>query len=99
MGAFYRQFRDDLSQDPRSTFATVAPYISMQLLYHVPVEVPVVRPLSLYTLPAMYSATRVRDVLVSKRPTAFFDLKAIFQSFADGNGRQLEFIDAQELYL
>eukprot|EP00927_Polykrikos_kofoidii_P066313 TRINITY_DN6193_c0_g2_i1.p1 TRINITY_DN6193_c0_g2~~TRINITY_DN6193_c0_g2_i1.p1 ORF type:complete len:756 (+),score=114.41 TRINITY_DN6193_c0_g2_i1:62-2329(+) len=95
---FYKHFRDWLVQDRRSTFATVAPYISAQLLFNMPVEVPAVRPLSLYTLPSVYSASRPTEILVNKRPIAFFDLMAILTSFADSSGRDFSFVDAQTLY-
>lgn len=95
---FYKEFRDKLTMDPRSTYATVAPYISLQLLYHMPAEVPAVRPLSLYTLPATYTATREKDVFVGKRPIAFFDISRVLGAFSLANERQLNFVDAAEMF-
>lgn len=95
----YRYFRDSIAQDQRSTLATVAPYISLQMFYNLPVEVPAIRPLSLYTLPAVYTATRANEVLLNKRPIAFWDPSAILNAcLRAGKEEALQFIDAAELY-
>jgi len=95
----YRYFRDTLSQDSRSTLATVAPYISLQMFYNMPVEIPAVRPLTLYTLPAVYTATRAQEVLVNKRPIAFWDTSAVLNACVKAGGiNDLSFVDAAELY-
>lgn len=96
--SLYRRFRDRLAQDPRNTFATVAPYISFQILHHVPVEVPAVRPVSLYTLPAVYSGISTHEVLLNKRPIAFWDLAVLMDTFARLNNKELRFLDATELF-
>jgi len=92
----YRRFRDELVPDPRNTFATVAPYISLQIFHHLPVEVPAVRPLSVYTLPATYSAIRPNQVLFNKRPVAFWDIKITLDTFSKVNGEPFHFMDALE---
>mmetsp|Transcript_125765 Transcript_125765/g.367540 ORF Transcript_125765/g.367540 Transcript_125765/m.367540 type:complete len:672 (+) Transcript_125765:49-2064(+) len=96
--SLYRRFRDLLVQDPRNTLATVAPYISLQILHHVPIEVPAVRPTSLYTLPAVYSGACAREVLLNKRPISFWDLAVLMDTFARLNSKDLSFIDATELH-
>lgn len=96
--ALYRRFRDNIAMDQRSTLATVAPYISLQILHHVPLEVPAVRPLSLYTLPAVYTAARRQEVLLNKRPIAFWDVAALLDKFAQLSGKDLDFVDATELF-
>lgn len=90
----YHAFRDQLALNPRSTFATKAPYLSMQIYYHTAVKIPAVRPTSLYTAPAAYTGERKGEVLVNRRPGKgagwIWDLPWILQSFADhaagGNG-------------
>jgi len=95
----YRSLRDRVAQDPRSTLATVAPYISLQMFYHLPVELPAVRPLSLYTLPAMYTADKPFEVLVNKRPIAFFDVASMLEACVRMGGEdRLQFVDAGGLY-
>merc|ERR1712014_174014 len=74
-----------------------APYISLQVYHHTSVELPAVRPLSLYTLPATYTALRSSDVLVNKRPGVsagwFWDLPQILGAFARENGHTWHFVD------
>ncbi|CAK0806175.1 unnamed protein product [Prorocentrum cordatum] len=94
----YRRFTDQLAGDSRSTLATVAPYISMQSLYHMPLEIPAVRPLSAYTLPARYTASKPDEVLVNKRPMAFWDVSHVLNVCARAAGDSVLFRDAGELH-
>ncbi|CAE8589040.1 unnamed protein product, partial [Polarella glacialis] len=54
----YSRFTDSLSKDPRNTFATVAPYVSMQMFHHLPTEVPAI--------------SQAGTVLLNKRPQYFW---------------------------
>jgi len=96
--AFYHEFSNVLARDPRNTFATVAPHVSLQIFHHVPVEVPAVRPLSLYTQPAFHTASRADEVLVNKRPTDFWKLTRLLDSCARLNSvAPLRFVETDSL--
>merc|ERR1712087_857245 len=49
-------------------------------------------------MPAVYTATRPYEVLLNKRPIAFWDLAVILDGFARVNGEPVDFVDATELF-
>lgn len=93
----YQWLAGDFALDPRSSAATVAPYISLQIYYHAPVQLPAIRPASLYTLPATYASANAQDVLVNKRPSSFFYVSELFSSFARLHGKPFRFVDTDSL--
>ncbi|CAE8651875.1 unnamed protein product [Polarella glacialis] len=94
--ALYSGFTE-LAKDPRNTLATKSPYISWQLYGHLPLKIPAIMPLSLYTQPALYSGTLAQGVLLNKRPVHFWDRRLMLETIARHNSFDWIFFDANEL--
>ncbi|CAE8614641.1 unnamed protein product [Polarella glacialis] len=94
--ALYSGFTE-LAKDPRNTLATKSPYISWQLYGHLPLKIPAIMPLSLYTQPALYSGTLAQGVLLNKRPVHFWDRRLMLETIARHNNFDWIFFDANEL--
>eukprot|EP00929_Paragymnodinium_shiwhaense_P065703 TRINITY_DN32914_c0_g1_i1.p1 TRINITY_DN32914_c0_g1~~TRINITY_DN32914_c0_g1_i1.p1 ORF type:complete len:709 (-),score=137.80 TRINITY_DN32914_c0_g1_i1:491-2344(-) len=94
---FYETFTKNLAADPRSTLATKSPYLSQQLLRHVAVQVPALRPASLYTQPATYTASRPQEVVVNRRPVSFWNVSALLTAYSASTESPLTFTNVDEL--
>ncbi|CAK9098180.1 Calcium-dependent protein kinase 2 (PfCDPK2) [Durusdinium trenchii] len=81
----------ELSQDERHSFATKAPYLSLQVYSHTSLKLPAIRPLSLYTQPVIYSGAESREVLLNRRPVPFWNRRLLMNSFAELNGFHFRF--------
>eukprot|EP00434_Breviolum_minutum_P016401 symbB.v1.2.014457.t1/scaffold1056.1/size140729/6 len=95
--SLYQSFKDELAQDPRNSFATKAPYLSLQIYSHTSLKFPAVRPLSLYTLPVVYSGANSTMVLLNRRPVHFWNRRLLLNSFAFLNGFDLRFQEVKDL--
>ena len=93
----YQVFLDELAQDPRNSFATVAPYLSLQVYRHTSLQLPAVRPLSMYTQPVTYSGGNSTEVLLNRRPVLFWNRQLLFNSLAQLNGINLRFRHVHQL--
>eukprot|EP00435_Cladocopium_sp_Y103_P012932 s1706_g3.t1 len=95
--SLYQAFVDELSQDPRNSFATKAPYLSLQIYSHTSLKFPSVRPLSLYTQPVTYSGAKSTEILLNRRPVLFWNRRLLLNSVAYLNGFDLKFQEVKSL--
>ncbi|CAJ1388462.1 unnamed protein product [Effrenium voratum] len=93
----YRAFVDELANDPRTSWATKAPYLSLQIYSHTGLQIPAVRPLSLYTPPVTYTGANATAVLLNRRPVLFWNRRLLLNSLAKINGIPLTFQTVSDL--